>query len=413
MPRLPDNPWVIAGAKPGARLSNLNNAWLVIRARADLKDVRIHDLRHPFASRALALGKSLPRIGKLLGHRKVQTTVRYAHLRTRFGEGVGGAHRRELPGGHGRYTMSGAMIAGRPLAACVLAAVAALALAGAARAETWRDLTVAPEERCAVYDRQRDYRYPPSIEHEIVRRLGAVYGPYTGTCFASTSETDIEHIVATSEAHDSGLCARDRAPRARDVVYRLSGQLIDEIWQLQLKVGGAPAPVRELDRTDPGWRNRLPLLVPDDVARALLNPLVEEAVKLARGGASGLRMRRTLRAVGDDWTLRGEVVVPTSISEPQLVELFGAEASQLPSRFQLYIEDESRSGGLVSRRLGDPELRGRVPRSREPRDPDRVAGSGKGRAGQIRLRGASAARGWRGVGRGDHRCDLRLHPSGV
>ena len=111
--------------------------------------------------------------------------------------------------------MSGAMIAGRPLAACVLAAVAALALVGAARAETWRDLTVAPEERCAVYDRQRDYRYPPSIEHEIVRRLGAIYGPYTGTCFASTSETDIEHIVATSEAHDSGLCARDRATRAR------------------------------------------------------------------------------------------------------------------------------------------------------------------------------------------------------
>ena len=71
--------------------------------------------------------------------------------------------------------------------------------------------------------------------------------------------------------------------------------------------------------------------------------LVEEAVKLARGGASGLRMRRTLRAVGDDWTLRGEVVVPTSISEPQLVELFGDEASQLPSRFELYIEDESRS----------------------------------------------------------------------
>ena len=80
IPRLPDNPWVIAGAKPGARLSNLNNGWLVIRARADLKDVRIHDLRHSFASRALALGESLPMIGKLLGHRKVQTTARYAHL---------------------------------------------------------------------------------------------------------------------------------------------------------------------------------------------------------------------------------------------------------------------------------------------------------------------------------------------
>ena len=80
LPRRPDNPWVIPGMKPGARLSNLNNAWLVVRARADLKDVRIHDLRHSFASRALALGESLPMIGRMLGHRKVQTTARYAHL---------------------------------------------------------------------------------------------------------------------------------------------------------------------------------------------------------------------------------------------------------------------------------------------------------------------------------------------
>ena len=40
-------------------------------------------------------------------------------------------------------------------------------------------------------------------------------GPYTDTCFASTKQTDIEHIVATSEAHDSGLCARSRSVRAR------------------------------------------------------------------------------------------------------------------------------------------------------------------------------------------------------
>ena len=41
---------------------------------------RKHDLRHSYASRALSLGESLPMIGKLLGHRKVQTTARYAHL---------------------------------------------------------------------------------------------------------------------------------------------------------------------------------------------------------------------------------------------------------------------------------------------------------------------------------------------
>ena len=111
--------------------------------------------------------------------------------------------------------MSRAIAASRAVAACTLAAVAALALSGTVRAETWRGLTVAPEHRCSPYDRNRAYRYPQSIEREIVRRLGAVYGPYTGTCFSSTSETDIEHMVATSEAHDSGLCAADRATRAR------------------------------------------------------------------------------------------------------------------------------------------------------------------------------------------------------
>ena len=49
-------------------------------ACADLDDVRTHDLRHSFASRALALGESLTMIGKLLGHTQVQTTARYAHL---------------------------------------------------------------------------------------------------------------------------------------------------------------------------------------------------------------------------------------------------------------------------------------------------------------------------------------------
>ena len=42
--------------------------------------MRLHDLRHSFASRALALGEDLTMIGKLLGHRKIQTTARYAHL---------------------------------------------------------------------------------------------------------------------------------------------------------------------------------------------------------------------------------------------------------------------------------------------------------------------------------------------
>ena len=75
---------MISGRGPGARLSNLNATWGVVRKKAGLEDVRIHDLRHSYASRALSLGESLPMIGKLLGHRKVQTTARYAHLAAGF-----------------------------------------------------------------------------------------------------------------------------------------------------------------------------------------------------------------------------------------------------------------------------------------------------------------------------------------
>ena len=80
LPREPGNPWVIPGRKPGTHLRQLDDAWKIIRARAGLEGVRIHDLRHSYASRALALGESLTMIGRLLGHRQIETTARYAHL---------------------------------------------------------------------------------------------------------------------------------------------------------------------------------------------------------------------------------------------------------------------------------------------------------------------------------------------
>ncbi len=78
--RLEDNPWVIVGRNPGAHLTDLQPFWQRVRGRAGLKDARIHDLRHTFASIAVSNGQSLPMIGKLLGHTRVQTTARYAHL---------------------------------------------------------------------------------------------------------------------------------------------------------------------------------------------------------------------------------------------------------------------------------------------------------------------------------------------
>ena len=80
LPRAAGNPWVIAGRKPGTHLKHLTYYWYRVREQAGVDDARVHDLRHSFASRALALGESLSMIGRLLGHTKIQTTARYAHL---------------------------------------------------------------------------------------------------------------------------------------------------------------------------------------------------------------------------------------------------------------------------------------------------------------------------------------------
>lgn len=77
---IPGNSYVITGKQPGSHLTDMQKPWRRIRKAADLDDLRIHDLRHSFASVAVGMGESLPMIGKLLGHNHVQTTSRYAHL---------------------------------------------------------------------------------------------------------------------------------------------------------------------------------------------------------------------------------------------------------------------------------------------------------------------------------------------
>ena len=80
LPWRQSSPYVIPGRITGSHLVNLSKAWRRIRVRAELGDVRIHDLRHTHASAAAGLGLSLPMIGKLLGHSQPATTARYAHL---------------------------------------------------------------------------------------------------------------------------------------------------------------------------------------------------------------------------------------------------------------------------------------------------------------------------------------------
>jgi integrase len=80
MPRLADNPFVLPGKKPGGRLVGIQKAWQRLIRMADVPGLRLHDLRHSFASVGAGAGLSLPVIGALLGHSQAATTQRYAHL---------------------------------------------------------------------------------------------------------------------------------------------------------------------------------------------------------------------------------------------------------------------------------------------------------------------------------------------
>ena len=107
----------------------------------------------------------------------------------------------------------------RLTAAIALAALAIAAVLAAghdrAAADSWRGLAVAPEHRCSPYDRSA-YPYPRSVERRIVASMGgSIYGPYTGRHYLSMHDTDVDHVVALSEAHDSGLCAAGPTERRR------------------------------------------------------------------------------------------------------------------------------------------------------------------------------------------------------
>ena len=72
--------WLFPGRKAEAHQEDLKKAWAEIRTLAKLEGVRVHDLRHTFASHLVSSGESLPVVGRLLGHTQAATTMRYAHL---------------------------------------------------------------------------------------------------------------------------------------------------------------------------------------------------------------------------------------------------------------------------------------------------------------------------------------------
>jgi integrase len=78
--RKPGEHYVFPGLGPGEHLGDIKKAWASVCRTAGISGVRIHDLRHTYASVLASSGLSLPVIGALLGHTQAQTTARYAHL---------------------------------------------------------------------------------------------------------------------------------------------------------------------------------------------------------------------------------------------------------------------------------------------------------------------------------------------
>ena len=80
LPRLDENPHVFPSSTGIGHIVGLQKIWSAIRLKAGLPGVRLHDLRHSFASVGVSQGGSLYIVGRLLGHTQSRTTQRYAHL---------------------------------------------------------------------------------------------------------------------------------------------------------------------------------------------------------------------------------------------------------------------------------------------------------------------------------------------
>lgn len=80
MPRKPDCEWAFANPETGKPYVSIFYAWNTARKSVGLSDVRMHDLRHSFASLLINSGRTLYEVQHILGHTQVKTTQRYAHL---------------------------------------------------------------------------------------------------------------------------------------------------------------------------------------------------------------------------------------------------------------------------------------------------------------------------------------------
>lgn len=121
----------------------------------------------------------------------------------------------------------------------------------------------------------------------------------------------------------------------RDVVFRLGGELIAKITDLQQTIGEAANPIAALDKQKPKWRNELPLNAEDQTVDALLGGLVRRSSELARAAKAGLGWRGWLKRSDTGFTVEKQLEFPDVLTSPQMQASIGRR--ELPARLRLIL----------------------------------------------------------------------------
>lgn len=140
----------------------------------------------------------------------------------------------------------------------------------------------------------------------------------------------------------------------QEVVFQLAGDLAASIRRLQSRLEGSDFasedPIEALNQLVPGWQDRLPLRLDDNVAKALLRNLIADATEVSRQAAERIRWRRTLSRTGTSWSLQALVEVPSRLRCEALFNLFGIpQNARQPSYADLFMRSEEGVSERVAR----------------------------------------------------------------
>ncbi|HIH37057.1 MAG TPA: hypothetical protein HA232_04035, partial [Methanocellales archaeon] len=145
-------------------------------------------------------------------------------------------------------------------------------------------------------------------------------------------------VYGGQETNSFELAARigNHLPRGlqQKQLFQICGELIEQIWRLQSQLIDSTTPVEDLDRKIPKWRDTFPLVVSDDAAHALLNSLMNDAVKISR--VQEIRFATILKKTALGYQLERKVQLPSFFDARSLASLLEMPVQNLPYRIQLY-----------------------------------------------------------------------------